>query len=303
MHNMQEANFSTYIRDITAITGWTHAELAARLGVHTVTVSGWLHGRSLPRRFILHDLAFLHTCFFFPAKLSSDETAHLLAIPCTADTILANTNRHREFLIAATYHSLALDLHPLTINQVRGLVTSDHPCRTLPLSEQILIKNHAATLDYLLHTLSHQGASFHITPELIRELHLRLFSSLTFEAGVYRQAASRLPGLGHFTTHLPALAREFTATTKDPFQTITATHAAFCQLLPFATGTHLTARLLLIAACLYHELVPPIITTTNKNLYRTALTTYAQTQDLAFLRDIITGGSIFTRTLLFPENS
>lgn len=171
----------------------------------------------------------------------------------------------------------------MTINDVREVLFDHKILSNRTQVEQRETVNHQVAMNFLLDELTQ--AKLQWTPELIRNVHLRMMNGIISNAGMWRNhgvriAAAHVP-LANFIKIpelIEKLCNALNEETSDPIALLARTHAEFEQIHPFSDGNGRTGRLIMFALALQCSLVPPIITRERRNAYYKYLE-IAQTQE------------------------
>ena len=172
----------------------------------------------------------------------------------------------------------------MTIGDVEEVLFDNKILSNRTQTEQREAINHQVAMNFLLDELN-QNTPFTWTPELIRNVHLRLMSGVISNAGMWRNHSVRISGV-----HVPLanfikipelierLCNALNEESSDPVALLARSHAAFEQIHPFSDGNGRTGRLIMFAQALQSGLVPPIITRERRSAYYKYLE-IAQTQE------------------------
>lgn len=271
-------NYQKLLQQLLAASGWSQEELARRVGVSFVTLNAWVNGRSQPHRSAnkqaLEHIAtdILGADSVDPAELSGLKQA-ALKHRLTARKLAGNRELLERITLNLTYHTNTIEGSTMTLHDVREVLFNHKILSNRTQIEQREAINHQVAMDFLLDELT-ADQSLQWTPELIRNIHLRLMNGIISNAGMWRNHGVRIAGvhvpLANFIkipSLIQRLCNSLSEETTDPIALLARSHAEFEQIHPFSDGNGRTGRLLLFALALQFGLVPPIITKERRSAY------------------------------------
>ncbi|MFZ2544644.1 MAG: Fic family protein [Candidatus Saccharimonadales bacterium] len=271
-------NYQEVLQQVLFASGWSQEELAQRIGVSFVTLNSWVNGKSKPTRETnkqaisslaaeilgadVVDIALLQ-------KLKEDAVTHKL----TANKLASNSNLLDKITLNLTYHTNTIEGSTMTISDVKEVLFDNKILSNRTQVEQREAINHQVAMNFLLDELI-QNKNLQWTPDLIRNVHLRLMSGIISNAGIWRNHSVRITG-----AHVPLanfikipelienLCNQLNEESSDPVGLLARTHAEFEQIHPFSDGNGRTGRLIMFALALQYGLMPPIITRERRSAY------------------------------------
>lgn len=277
------------LQQLLGASGWSQELLANKLGVSFPTLNSWVNGKSQPQR-----KANKQAIEALAADILGSDTVDVgtlsrlkqraLNYELTAKELVANQELLDKITLNLTYHTNTIEGSTMTISDVREVLFDNKILSNRTQAEQREAINHQVAMNFLLDQLTSQSR-LRWTPELIRDIHLRLMSGLISNAGIWRNHSVRIAGV-----HVPlanflkipglvdSLCNELNMQTADPIALLAHTHAGFEQILPFSDGNGRTGRLIMFALALEFGVVPPIITKERRSAYYKYLE-IAQTQN------------------------
>ena len=263
-------NYENKLRHILAATGWSQEILASKLDTTFVTLNSWVNGKSEPR-----DAAKEKINLIAAEVLGNDSVdearlrkvkAEAITKHCSAKRLISSHDTLEHFTTSLTYHSNATEGSTMTESDVHAVVYENQMLKNRTAVEQREAINHQTALYFLLDMLVEEGASFKITPDLIRTVHLRLMNGIVSDAGFWRNHAVHVSGSQAPRSNyvkIPELisswCNQANGETTDKIELLARTHYQFEKIHPFSDGNGRTGRLLLFALALRLGLVPPIL--------------------------------------------
>ncbi|MDK2899126.1 MAG: hypothetical protein PWQ10_313 [Patescibacteria group bacterium] len=271
-------NYQKVLQQILAASGWSQEILANKLGVSFPTVNSWINGKSMPlRENNKQAISWLFVEILGADTVDKNELSELkseaLKYRLTAKKIVLNHELLDKITLNLTYHTNIIEGSTMTISDVKEVLFDNKILSNRTQTEQREAVNHQVAMNFILDELV-QGSDLKWTPELIRNIHLRLMSGVISNAGMWRNHSVRIAGvhvpLANFIK-VPDLVEDIcnalNKKTNDPIELLAKTHAEFEQIHPFSDGNGRTGRLIMFALALQYGLVPPIITKERRSAY------------------------------------
>ena len=271
-------DYKKVLQQIIGASGWSQEALASKLGVSFPTLNSWINGRSKPQRNTNKQaIASLASDVLGADSVDASTLAELkikaVQYKLTAKALVANRALLEKLTLNLTYHTNSIEGSTMTIGDVKEVLFDNKVLSNRTQIEQREAINHQVAMNFLLDLLAHDP-KVRWTPELIRDIHLRLMSGIISNAGLWRNHSVRIAGvhvpLANFVkvpSLIESLCDDLNHTTADPISLLARTHAIFEQIHPFSDGNGRTGRLIMFALALQYGVVPPIITKDRRNAY------------------------------------
>ena len=288
------------LKIIQNISGMTQDELAKKFGVSFVTLNSWINGKSKPRAQGENSID----------KLYFEYTGHknILEDPLKAKKqiildkskkyknilkeITQNSDIYDQFLLSLTYHSNKIEGSTLTEAETKAIMFDNVALSNKDIIEQLEVKNHQTSLQYLLEYLS--SVSPKIDEALILKLHSILMNGVKSDAGSYRKHNVRIVGTFVPTANylkvpemMKQISKDINNKKSDVVAHIAEMHSRFEQIHPFSDGNGRTGRLLMHAMLLENQLPPAVVRQEKKRLYNHCLKRAQMKQDFIPLQDFL----------------
>jgi Fic family protein len=273
---------------IVESTKWTQEELAAYFKVSFVTMNAWLNGRVIPRKKAQEKIYKAYEAIAGTATITDSQTAtlkqHVYSESSKKIVLITDMTMQNTFMLYSVYHSPALQNSSLRFDDIEQIMYEDKLSASKPQKEQLLVKNHEATLRWILTEARKPDFAFN---ELwLREIHLRLFNGVNENAGIYKDHSIDL----HrdeitVTVHqniegsVQHYINELHQKPTDPIQHLAATHISFMKAQPFIDGNDTVARIILTAQALRLNLFPPILLKERETAYKKYIAHVISTTD------------------------
>lgn len=272
-------NIPKIIKEILKESKWSQDELAHRLNVSNKALSFWVTGKAEPRAKNLEEINKYYQDIVGRTEISPEDLANIekqaLATHIDLDELLENQELLKTTTLYLTYHTNTIEGSTMTIEEVAKVLNDENtiiPDKTV--REQMEARNHRTAFLFLLSELKKQGKSFRWTPELIKDIHLRLMNGVLESAGQYRNYGVRVMGSRAPRTNSITISREINKLVeymnipqKDLIAQLAKTHATFERIHPFGDGNGRTGRLIMFAQALQGGIVPPLVIKERKHAY------------------------------------
>lgn len=264
---------------IKILSGLTQTRLATTLGVSFPTLNSWINGRSMPHKghkeAINNFYRKLTGQKIIPEKSLSAKMdivlSHSKKCGNILQTILKNPDIYDELMLQITYNTNRIEGSTLTITETADILFENKTLRNKTLTEQLEVKNHQTTLEYLL---SYFTKNKKIDEEFILKLHGILMNGIRDDAGLYRHhpvriVGSNVPTANHLKVPnlMKKLTKKIAQKEKDFISRIVEIHSEFEQIHPFSDGNGRVGRLVMIAMALRENIAPSVILQKNRRSY------------------------------------
>lgn len=284
---------------ILKLSGLTQQELAGRLGVTFAALNRWINSKAVPRPKAQEKIDELYKEYsgekqipetVIEAKrriILKKQKGHSNVIK----EILDNPDTRDQFYLSLTYNSNRIEGSTLSEGETAAIMFQNAALPDKTLVEQLEVKNHQATLQYLFQYLAKDKP---LNEELILKLHGILMNAIKPDAGNYRYHGVRIMGTDVPTANylkIPELMKELikdiNKKTNNIIGHIADIHSRFEKTHPFSDGNGRIGRLLMHAMSLSENLTPVVILQEKRRLYTTCLNKAQMKDDLSLLEDFI----------------
>ena len=296
--------YSQQLQQILAASGWSQEELARRLSVSFVTLNSWVNDKSQPTRDANKQAIESIAAEILGADMVDTATlkqrkADALRHKLSAKKLATHPDLLDRITLNLTYHTNTIEGSTMTVNDVKEVLFDHKILSNRTQTEQREAINHQVAMNFLLDELN-KDETLHWTPDLIRNIHLRLMTGILSNAGLWRNHGVRIAG-----THVPLanfikipeliekLCNQLNEESSDPITLLARTHAEFEQIHPFSDGNGRTGRLIMFALALQYSIVPPIITKERRSAYYKYLE-IAQTEERFDLLELMLADATIT---------
>ena len=282
---------------IKQLTGESQEKLAAKLGVSFATLNSWINGKSIPRKRAQTQIDELY------ARLTGQRLVPKSALIAKKQMIDKNKSESKdplkiilgrkdlydELMLSLTYNTNRIEGSSLTEDETADILFESKTLANKSLMEQMEVKNHQASLTYLLHYLAENQE---LDEALILKLHSMLMNGIRDDAGTYRRHGVRIVGSNVPTANhlkvpvlMKELVKEIRKSPKDFMAHVAAIHSQFEKIHPFSDGNGRIGRLVLQAMLLKDNLASALIMQKKRSEYMASLNKSQIQEDFSLLED------------------
>jgi len=285
---------------IKDISNSTQESLAKKLEVSFATLNSWINGRSKPHRKAEENINKLYFTCVGQENIAKDPLKVKKQIIVDKSKrhrnilkeIIKNSDIYDQFLLSLTYHSNKIEGSTLTEDETMAVMFNNISLPNKDIIEQLEVKNHQATLQYLLKYLS--SRSFKINEEFILKLHSILINGIKNDAGSYRNHGVRILGAYVPTANylkisklMGEIIRDINRKNNDTVTHVANIHSRFEKIHPFSDGNGRIGRLLMQAMLLANNFPPAVIQQKKKRLYNNCLKKAQLNEDFVPLENLL----------------
>jgi len=302
------------LKIIQNLSSLTQETLAKKLGVSFVTLNNWINEKSKPRRKAEENINCLYSELTGQKEIPEDPLKAKRQIISDKSKkyknilkeIVKNPDIYDQFVLSLTYHTNKIEGSTLTEDETKAILFDNIALPNKDIIEQLEVKNHQTTWQYLLNYFLKN--TFKIDETLILKLHSILMNSIKSDAGFYRKHAVRIVGAYVPTANylkvprlMKQLIKDINYSRKDIISHVVVIHSRFEQIHPFSDGNGRIGRLIIQAMLLRKNLSPAIIKQKKKRVYDSYLRKSQLKEDFmpleSFICDaILEGFKILERT-------
>lgn len=272
-------NIAQKLRIIQQLSGLTQEKLAQKLGVSFPTINSWMSGKSMPhpsRQTLINALYREMTgqrenpesVLVAKKQIIEGKRKKFRDIP---GIILKRPDIHDQFMLSLTYNTNRIEGSTLTEPETAAILFDNVSLPNRNIIEQMEVKNHQASLDFLLRHIRQAGK---INEQFILKIHGILMNGIRQDAGGYRNHGVRIVGADVPTANymkvpglMESLIREVNSAQKDVVGHCAKIHSRLEQIHPFSDGNGRIGRLIIHAMLLRKNYPPAIIKQDKKRLY------------------------------------
>jgi Fic family protein len=292
-------NIKEKLKIIQNVSGLTQTEIASKIGVSFVAFNSWWNEKSVPRKKQENAVDDLYKEYTGQNNIPENVLAakkELIAKESKKyknilEVILKNSDIYDQFLLSLTYNSNKIEGSTLSEDETADIMFNNKSIPNKSIIEQLEVKNHQATLQYLFTYLENAKK---INEELILKLHSILMNGIRDDAGLYRRHGVRIVGSNvptanylKITALMNDILVDINKKQKDSIAHVSNIHARFEQIHPFSDGNGRIGRLILVAMLLKLNIAPATIKQEGKQLYYTCLRRAQLREDYTQLEDFI----------------
>ena len=269
---------------IRNLSGFTQEKMAKELEVSFATLNSWINGKSKPRRKAEDNINNLYSKYTGQKNIPEDILTAKRQIVLNKSKeyknilkeIVQNPDIYDQFLLSLTYNTNKLEGSTLTEDETKAILFDNIALRNKSMVEQLEVKNHQASLQYLFKYLANPLSK--VNEELILKLHSILMNSIKTDAGSYRGHGVRIVGTYVPTANylkvpilMTQMAKKINQQDKNIVSHIAKIHSEFEQIHPFSDGNGRVGRLLMNAMLLKNNLPPAVVEQGKKRFYNNCL--------------------------------
>ncbi len=272
-------NIAQKLRIIQQLSGLTQEKLAQRTGVSFPTINSWMNGKSIPHP---SKQKLINALYREMTGQQESPDSALVAkkqiidgkrrkFKNILDVILKRPDIHNQFMLSLTYNTNRIEGSTLTEPETAAILFDNVSLPNRNIIEQMEVKNHQASLDFLLR---HIMKTDKINEQFILKIHGILMNGIRQDAGGYRNHGVRIVGANVPTANyikvpglMEILIKEVNDTQKDVISHCAKIHSRLEQIHPFSDGNGRIGRLIIHAMLLRKNYPPAVIKQEKKKFY------------------------------------
>ncbi len=287
------------LKIIQSLSGLTQTEIAYKIGVSFVAFNNWWTDKAKPRKKQEDKIDEMYKKYTgqkeIPASIliakkkilakKSEKFKNILKI------LLKNSDIYDQFLLSLTYNSNKIEGSTLSEDETADILFNNTSIPNKSIVEQLEVKNHQTSLQYLFQHLSSNGK---IDEDLILKLHSILMNGIIFNAGIYRSHGVRIVGSNVPTANylkvpilMKNIIKDINKKYNDSINHVSRIHAEFERIHPFSDGNGRVGRMLLTAMLLKNNFAPAVILQEEKRIYYICLRKAQLQDDFSLLEEFI----------------